>query len=166
VVTFVERGPRTYHILGVAHGTHGRIRFVPAAGRAGPRQIVAVVTERGIQSQSPVIASYSAPAPQRPARPERVRTRHHGFTLTVTWKPVAGAASYEVMVEASDGGRETATVRGHRASIVGIEPGLRGKVLVDAVSAEGRRGPKAGHAFARARIPPPERPKLPTRRRR
>jgi ELWxxDGT repeat protein len=160
-ITFVERGARTYHILGVAHGSHGRIRFSPAPGRAGRRQIVAVVTDHGIQSQSLIVARYAAPGPKRPARPRHLRVSHHGYTLNVSWTPVAGATMYEVLVEAADGGRETAIVHDHRARIVGIEPGLRGNVLVDGVSVEGRRGSTASRRFSRSPIAPPTRPKPP-----
>ncbi|HTP19403.1 MAG TPA: Ig-like domain-containing protein [Solirubrobacteraceae bacterium] len=114
-ITFVERGVRTYHILGVAHGSRGHIGFTPAPGRAGRRQIVAVVTSHGIQSQSLIVTRYTAPGPQRLLRPRRVRVNHHGFTLNVSWTHVAGATMYEVLVEAADGGRETAIVHGQRA---------------------------------------------------
>jgi hypothetical protein len=159
-ITFVEQGPRTYHIIGAAHGPRGRIRFTPAAGRPGRRQIVAVVTDHGVQSQSLIVARYAAPRPQRLVRPRRVSVRHHGYTLDVSWTPVAGAAIYEVLVQPVDGGRETAIVRGDRARVVGIEPGLRGKVLVNAVTFEGMRGTKGAGTFTRAPVPKPKRPTL------
>ena len=78
-ITFVERGARTYHILGVARGAHGRIRFRLDDGRAGRRQIVAVITQDGIQSQSVVVARYSAPRPQPPPRPAADPRQPHGL---------------------------------------------------------------------------------------
>ena len=158
-ITFVERGSRTYHILGAARGSHGRIRFSPAAGRAGRRQIVAVVTDHGLQTQSLIVARYTAPGPTRPPRPRRVRVTHRGYTLNITWTPVAGATSYEVFLQAADGGRETAIVHDHHARIIDIEPGLRGKILVNAVTVEGRRGSTTTQRFTRAPIAPPKRPK-------
>ena len=89
--------------------------------------------------------------------------RHHGYTLDVSWTPVAGAAIYEVLVQPVDGGREAAIVRGHRARVVGIEPGLRGTVLVNAVTFEGLRGTKGAGTFTKAPVPP--KPKRPTLRR-
>jgi hypothetical protein len=158
-ITFVEQGARTYHILGVARGAHGRIRFRLDNGRAGRRQIVAAIAQDGIQTRSVVVARYSAPRPQRPPRPARIRVSHRGYTLNVTWRPVPGTASYEVLVKSSDGGRTMQIVRGHRATVVGIEPGLHGTVLVDAVAADGSRSANARQAFAavRTRQPAPRR---------
>jgi hypothetical protein len=150
-ITFVERGARTYHILAVARGAHGRIRFRLDDGRAGRRQIVAVIAQDGIQTQSVVVARYSAPRPQRPPRPARIRVSHRGYTLNVSWRPVPGTASYEVLVKSSDGGRTMQIVRGHRATVVGVEPGLHGTVLVDAVAADGSRSADARQAFAAVR---------------
>jgi hypothetical protein len=154
-ITFVERGARTYHILGVARGAHGRIRFHLDDGRAGGRQIVAVIAQDGIQTQSVVVARYSAPGPQRLPRPTRIRVSHRGYMLNVTWRPVPGAFSYEVLVKSSDGGRTMQIVRGHRATVVGVEPGLHGTVLVYAVAADGSRSAKARQAFAAVRTPQP-----------
>jgi hypothetical protein len=154
-ITFVERGARTYHILGVARGAHGRIRFRLDDGRAGGRQIIAVIAQDGIQTQSVVVARYSAPRPQRPPRPTRIHVSHKGYTLNVSWRPVPGTASYEVLVKSSDGGRTMQIVRDHRATVVGIEPGLRGTVLVDGVAADGSRSANARQAFAAVRTSQP-----------
>jgi hypothetical protein len=145
----------------VARGAHGRIRFRLDNGRAGRRQIIAVIAQDGIQTQSVVVARYSAPRPQRPPRPTRIHVSHTGYTLNVSWRPVPGAASYEVLVKSSDGGRTMQIVRGHRAAVVGIEPGLHGTVLVYAVAADGSRGASARQAFAAPRT---SRPALKRRR--
>jgi hypothetical protein len=160
IITFVERGVRTYHIIGVAHGRRGKIRFRLDDARAGQRLIVAQVEDNGIQTQSVVVARYTAPGPQRPHPPAGVHVTHRGFTVSVSWKAVPGAAAYEVMVRPVDGGQEMTRVRANHARIADIEPGLRGKVLVDAVSTAGLRGAIAAHRFARAPIPRPTRPKL------
>ena len=94
VVTFAERGPQTYHMLGQAHGAHGSIVFRPADGRAGRRQIVALVVENGVQVAQTVVATYAAPAPLRPGRPTQLRTRHDGSTLVVTWRRAPHATHY------------------------------------------------------------------------
>jgi hypothetical protein len=154
-ITFVERGARTYHILGVAGGAQGRIRFRLDDGRAGRRQIVAVIAQDGIQTQSVVVARYSAPRPQPPARPARIRVSHTGYTLNVGWRPVPRTASYEVLVKSSDGGRTMQIVRGHRATVIGVEPGLRGAVLINAVAADGSRGATARQRFDAVRTSQP-----------
>jgi hypothetical protein len=150
-ITFVERGARTYHILGVARGAHGRIRFRLDDGRAGRRQIVAVIAQDGIQTQSVVVARYSAPRPQPPPRPAGIRVSHTGYTLNVSWRPVPDTTSYEVLIKSSDGGRTMQIVRGHRATVIGVEPGLHGTVLVDAVASDGSRSANARQAFAAVR---------------
>jgi hypothetical protein len=50
-------------------------------------------------------------------------------------------------------------VRGHRATVIGVEPGLHGTVLVNAVAADGSRGAAARQPFAAVRTsqPPPRR---------
>jgi hypothetical protein len=60
-----------------------------------------------------------------------------------------------VLVKSSDGGRTMQIVRGHRATVVGVEPGLHGTVLVYAVAADGSRSAKARQAFAAVRTPQP-----------
>jgi hypothetical protein len=156
-ITFVERGARTYHILGGARGAHGRIRFRLDDGRAGRRQIVAVIAQDGIQTQSVVVARYSAPRPQPLPRPTRIRVSHRGYTLNVTWRPVPRTVSYEVLVKSSDGGQTMQIVRGHSATVVGVEPGLRGTVLIGAVAADGSRGADARQQFSAVRTSQPPR---------
>jgi hypothetical protein len=56
-----------------------------------------------------------------------------------------------VLIKSSDGGRTMQIVRGHRATVVGVEPGLHGTVLVDAVAADGSRSADARQGFAAVR---------------
>jgi hypothetical protein len=46
-------------------------------------------------------------------------------------------------------------VRGHRAMVVGVEPGLHGTVLVAAVAADGSRSANARQAYAAVRTSQP-----------
>jgi hypothetical protein len=50
-------------------------------------------------------------------------------------------------------------VRSHRATVVGVEPGLHGTVLVDAVAADGSRSANAREAFAAVRTRQPAPPR-------
>jgi hypothetical protein len=156
-ITFVERGARTYHLIGVARSRHGKIRFRLDDARAGRRQIIAQVDENGIQTASMVIARYSAPGPERPAPPKRLQVTHAAYALTARWSPVPGAVEYEVLVRSSDGGREMQVVRGRSASFPEMEPGLHGTVLVDGVSAAGTPGTKTRTRFGQAPIASPTR---------
>ena len=74
-ITFVERGPKTAHVLGVAKAGRckeavkgndrkvscGKLAFTPARGGAGRRDIVAVVTQDGRPRAEIKVASYVAP---------------------------------------------------------------------------------------------------------
>ena len=57
-VSFAERSQRTYHLLGRAAGTHGTLRFTPAAGTAGRRTIDAIVSDDGVQREIVAVTSY------------------------------------------------------------------------------------------------------------
>ncbi|MCW2966363.1 MAG: hypothetical protein JWM71_135, partial [Solirubrobacteraceae bacterium] len=65
-VSFLERAGKAAAILGAAKSAHGVLRFTPANGPRGTRQIVAAVTQQGIPRRDIVIASYTAPGPRRP----------------------------------------------------------------------------------------------------
>jgi hypothetical protein len=56
-VTFVELGARVTHVLGVAHGSRGALKFAPADGPAGRRQIVALINQDGLPRPRVVLAS-------------------------------------------------------------------------------------------------------------
>jgi hypothetical protein len=139
-VTFAERGPRTFHVLGRARTRAGKIFFTPAPDRRGRRTIVALISQNGRPQPAIVVAAYSAPSPTRPAAPTRVRVRRRQRMLSVSWKPVSGASRYEVTVLLADGTHEFAVVRRPHARL-GLPGALRrGRVLVDALNASNLRG--------------------------
>jgi hypothetical protein len=116
-VTFVEKGKRTAHVLGVARAGRckekagderravacGQLKFTPARGGAGTRDIVAVFEQDGRPRGEQVIASYVAPKDRLPGRPRLLRARRAGSAVMVRWASVPGASGYTATVTTSDG---------------------------------------------------------------
>jgi hypothetical protein len=150
-ITFTERGPRTFRILG-RRNTSGSLQFQPAFGKAGRRQIEAQFEQDGVPTETRVVAEYQAPAPARPKRPQGIRVTRRGSSLIVTWAPQQAITEYEVVVRLSDGERTMVPARRTRASVPNVRPGLSGTVVVVGTRADGVLGPE-GHA----QIPPPTR---------
>jgi len=138
-VTFVERGARTYRVLGEARGRSGRLRFTPADGRPGTRRIEALVERGGVQTATVAVARYTAPAARRPARPRGLRVTRRGGRLVARWRPVAGAARYAVVVEAAGRPRTLRLTRRTRLRVAVPSRG-RATVLVGALARDGREG--------------------------
>ena len=139
-VTFVERGPDTVHVLGIAHGHAGAITFSPGTGRAGRRTIAALVDQDGAPAGDVAIASYSAPGPGQPGRPGRVRASRRRGAISISWRGVPGAVRYEVLVKLADHSQVFRVVRRTHITIADPAARTRGQVLVDAVGVDGGRG--------------------------
>ena len=123
----------------------GTIRFRVPDGRAGRRDIVAIVRQNGHAQSAGVIAKYVAPPPLRPSRPAHLRARVRRGRLVVRWDRSRRAASYEVRVRVSDGRSVLFLPKnGKRAvRLAGVRRRQRARVTVRGVSAKGRLGPRA-----------------------
>jgi hypothetical protein len=139
-IAFEERGARTSSPIGRARGARGRIRFTPAEGRRGRREIVVLIERAGVVTQSLTVGRYSAPGPRRPARPRGLVVSRRGETLTVRWK--GSARSFAVTVQPSGAPAILRVTRGHRVRIRGVTR-RRGTVLVGGLSTGSRTGPQA-----------------------
>lgn len=150
-VTFSEHGPQTSHLLGVAEGTKGVLRFTPGDGPAGTRRIVALIESRGLPRARLEVARYGAPAPALPGRP-RVKITRRSRTLTIRWSRVPAAASFRAFVVLGDGSRRFFVTRGRRRVIrlSGIPRSLGAAVTVSGVTSFNRFGP-VGRAGLKAR---------------
>ena len=104
-VTFAERAGQVFHVLGDAHGTRGQLTFTPASGRAGRREIVALISLSGVQRLESVVGHYIAPGPARAAAPRWLRLAHRGPDVVARWGAGAGAQRYAATVSLSDGER-------------------------------------------------------------
>jgi hypothetical protein len=115
-LTFVEKGPRTSKVLGVAkpgkcrevvEGDRevacGRLKFAPGAGPAGKREIVALVEQDGKPGEEIKVASYVAPNEKDPAKVGLLRARRVGSSVVVRWASVPDATAYNAVVTTSDG---------------------------------------------------------------
>jgi hypothetical protein len=155
-VSFAEqRAGRVGHLIGVARGAAGRLRFTPGAGPAGIRSIVAQVSQGGLPRRSLVVAHYRAPAPLRPGRPRSLRLRRTARTLRVTWRPSSGRPrSYEVLVTTINHRRELFRVPAGRrhVSVRDVRFADRAVVTVTPLDATGQPG-RSARMVARARRP-------------
>ncbi|MTD42794.1 hypothetical protein GKE82_00350 [Conexibacter sp. W3-3-2] len=121
VVRFSEQGARAaVASLGTATGDRGTLAFTPADGPGGRRQIVALVSRGDLPLSAPVVATYTAPAPQRPATVRGVRARRTSGAVTVRWRAAARATGYVVRVRGRSSGRTLARVLGSRSRSVRI----------------------------------------------
>jgi hypothetical protein len=103
-VSFVEQGDDTHRTVGVAGGAHGSITFTPQDGNDTSRQLIAIVTQNGIDRAHIPLTAFVAPPLSRPAAPTRLRARRaaHG-NVVLSWKAVRGISHYTVVARTSDG---------------------------------------------------------------
>ena len=139
-IKFVEQGPGIATILGTSKGAVGSIRFTPAAGRRGPRTIVALVEEAGAVSSEVKAAVYTSSGTPRPGRPRSVGARRKKGTIIISWPRVPGASRYEVLVKLADGSQAFRVVRTSRLTVADAFPARRGSVSVDALGRDAIRG--------------------------
>lgn len=145
-VRFVERADGAGAELGAAKGAKGTLRFRPANGPKGERQIVALVEQNGVPRTEVVVGTYVAPGPQKPGRPGSVKVQRAGAKVKVRWGKAARAASYIVRIKLRDGTNRLVTTAKRSATLPGVSPRTVGTVSVQGVSKEGTKGPsrKAG----------------------
>ncbi len=142
-VAFAEKGTFGTHILGVARGAHGTLRFAPADARGGRRTVLALVRHEGVVTDTRIVGHYTAPGPLRPAPVTRVRATVTGRAVTVSWGSASGAAAYAVRIHGSHGRSELHVVKAgvHRLRVTGVLSGERVTVRVAGVSRGNRTGP-------------------------
>ena len=103
-VSFAERSHRTYHLLGRAAGTHGTLRFTPAARRGrSTRTIDAIVSDDGVQREIVAVTSYRAPRPITPGRVHGLQLRRRGRRFQIRFGSATGASYYLLTVRGTDG---------------------------------------------------------------
>jgi hypothetical protein len=139
----VERGARTYSVIGRARGARGRIRFTPADGRRGRRDVLAVVERDGVVVRSLRVARYEAPSPARPGRPRAVRVTRRGGTVVVRWRGVPGVRTYAVTLQLRNAPAVLRVTRRHVVRFGGVARGARGVVLVGGLGIGSATGKQA-----------------------
>jgi hypothetical protein len=138
-VDVFERGRGAQHAIGSLKGSHGVLRFTPAAGPGGRRDIIAVPHGVGAPpTRSTVIAHYVAPKPAAPTAPRHVSLARGRGAMRVSWSPSAGAKRYVVRATLRDGRRQEIPVKAsHRFAVLQHVPGPdAGAVRVYAIGAD------------------------------
>jgi hypothetical protein len=114
-------------VIGGGKQKRGTIHFRPAAGPAGKRSVVALVSERGLPRAELRVATFKAPS-SLPGRPRGVRLKRTGKGLRVSWRGAPGASRVAVAYALADGRRLAQLVRGHSATIRGV-PGIDSGII-------------------------------------
>lgn len=150
VVRLSEEGPGAFRNFGVLKPGKGSMKFSPANGKAGKRTLTAVVEQDGVFRQSIVAGSYTAPGPQKPGRPKRVRLKRKGTKLVITWRKAPRAVEYAVRAVLKDGRRLVIPTKKTKLTIANV-PGIdSGKIAVYGLKADKTHGP-AGKAKLKAK---------------
>lgn len=160
-VTFFERGRSSYRQLGQVTGGTGLVRFGPAPGPGGLRQIVARVELDGVPTPDRVVARFRAQGPLRMSRPARLDLRRRGSTVVASWRAARNAGRYVVVVRLRSGVTRAVRVPGGRRSVrlSGVPATQSGTVTVRGLGRSGALGPPATGRFAAQRaLPSPFRP--------
>jgi hypothetical protein len=103
-VTFTEQGAKGVGaVLGKAKGSAGTLRFTPAPGPGGTREVIALVAQKGIPRKELTVARYVAPSPPKPKRPKVTLKRSGTSKLVVSWPKDPVARGWVVRAKLSDG---------------------------------------------------------------
>jgi hypothetical protein len=137
-VTFMEAGPGAPpRVLKRNATADGSVRFTPYLTPQRDRQIVAIVEQDGKPRSREVVARYTAPAVPRMTRVAGLKAVRRGGKVTASWKKLAGAAKYRVLVVESSGRRSMVTVKAPRLVLRGAQ--VR-SVTVRAIGFDGKVG--------------------------
>ncbi len=156
LVRFYERGEATWHEIGKATSGEGEIRFTPAPGPSGKREIVAQIEVDELAGPAVTVAEFKAPPPPKAGAVKKVRARRAGKRLLVSWKAAKNAASYNVVVRMRNGLQRVAHTKRTRLSLRGVPQTQSGVVGVAAVGPLTDRG-KAGSGRFKATKDEPDR---------
>jgi hypothetical protein len=154
-VTFAERAPGVFHVIGSATGATGTIPFTPADSPVTARTIVALVQLSGLPRENLTVGHYDAPPTLRPGKPSKVHVKRGAGRLEISWGAAPGAGSYLVAVTLGDGRRLLLTPRkGARSLVVPqVRRGVGAQVEVTAVAADGVPGAAASGGAAAEGMP-------------
>jgi len=145
-IVFAEKGKVGTRIIGTAKGSRGRLRFKPAAGPGGKRTVVAMIQRNGFVTDTITVGSFKALGPAKPGTVKRLKAKHVGTVLTVTWRGAAKASRYSVLVRGTKGSRAARLVgsKARKLRLTGMRRDEKFTVTVRALSKDMRAGaPKA-----------------------
>jgi hypothetical protein len=144
--TFAEQSARVYRTIGSTSKPRGTLRFRPAPGPGGKRDVVAILEQNGVPYEKSTVARYRAPPSRHLRRPASVTVKRRGRKLVVGWAAVRGARGYQVRVSLPRDGRRLLFFpppkkRGLR--VKGVERSDLARVSVAAIGPDQRPGPIA-----------------------
>lgn len=150
-IEFVERGADVNRRIATTSRSRGSLRFRPAEGPPGVREVIAVVLQDGTPRDSFSVARFRA-GTVRAGRPRGVRIRRTGRSARVTWRGASNASTYTVRVRISDGRSLLYRASSRRRSVTvrGVARRMRVTASVRGVT-RGGRGGKARAATSRGR---------------
>jgi hypothetical protein len=147
--------------IGSATAAAGTLRFVPAPGPAGVRQVVAelvsgnapvVLRDRGGPSADSqlVVAKYHAPGPPQYGKVGHLTVRHVGARVLVGFAAVRGAGQYAIMIRLSSGQHWQVLTNKRSIAIAGVPGEISGTVTVQALGndATSSNGPASSAKIA------------------
>jgi hypothetical protein len=152
-IALAEQNGRLLHRIGTVHGGSGTIKFQPAFGPGGKRQLVAEISNNGMPQDSQTLASYMVPAPAKPGQAKRLRVRSSRGGFSYSFRSPSHAARTLIAITASDGRHLQRLVAPgvHRGSVAAIGYGDAVTVTVRGVRIDGVQGPAVSTS---ARIKP------------
>jgi hypothetical protein len=145
----------------------GTIRFHPALGYAGTRNIVADITRDGMPVDRQAFTSYKAPA-LKPGTVRNVRLRRSGDHLEVCWRPAPNATVHEISaIEVAlhgrkyvqDGYSTIGQPKKSCASFPDVKPGHRLQVSVNGNDRLDQLGPFTHRVLRVPNLPTPAAPR-------
>ena len=150
-VTFAEIGTDVRNAIVSTSSRRGSVRFRPADGPAGRREIVAIVEQDRQPRTTQTVASYRAPGPLRPGRPRALRLRRSGSRVVVSWRPRPSGFRHALYFQLGDGRRLVRIVSAKRRSytLKGVPRSVSAKVKIFALSAVDAKGPSASASIKR-----------------
>jgi hypothetical protein len=151
-VEFAEAGDGGGGLIGTAKADgRGTVKFHPAAGAPGKREIQAVVCAAdGYLTARLPLGKYTAPAPERPARATKLTVRRSGKRLVLPWHGDRSAYTQQVDIRSAAGLNLTRTVRRSTTSIALPAAGTK---LVVGVTGTTRSGLAGTAARFNTRVP-------------
>jgi hypothetical protein len=150
-VTFAEVGKDVRNAITTTASRSGSVRFRPANGPAGKRDIVAIVEQDRQPRTTLTVGSYRAPGPPKPGKPRSLRIRRSGSRLLVSWRPSPSGFRHALYFQLGDGRRLVRVVPASRRSytLKGVSSKVGAKVKVMALSAVDAKGPAASASIKR-----------------
>jgi uncharacterized delta-60 repeat protein len=141
-VEFAEAGNGGGGRIGIAKADgRGKLKFHPAGGAPGTREIQAIVyAADGFLASRLTLGKYTAPAPLRPAKAKKLTLKRSGKKLVLRWKGSKAAYTQQVDLRSSTGLNITRTLRKSTTSIALHKAGTKLTINITGTTKSGLAG--------------------------